>query len=195
MDDAMWAFGRVSGMISMVLLTVSVLLGILSRSGRPLFSIPRVSLSLLHRNVSLLAVVFLVLHVGALMLDSLANISVADVVVPFLGSFKPFWQGLGTVALDLLAAIVVTGVFRRRLGQRAFKVVHWFTYAAWPLALAHSLGNGSDGTSPAIVASAVVLAVAVVAAVVWRVSARFSETAAVRGASRNLADRNRARQP
>lgn len=191
----MWAFGRVSGMVSMVLLSISLVLGILSRSGRPLLTIPRVSVSLLHRNVSLLALVFLLLHVGALMLDSYANLSVADVVVPFLGSFKPFWQGLGTVALDLLAAIVVTGIFRPRLGQRTFKVVHWFTYAAWPLALAHSLGNGSDGTSPAIVTSAAVLSAAVLAAVAWRVSARFTETAAVRGAGLDRADRNRARQP
>lgn len=181
----MWAFGRVSGLVSMVLLTGSVLLGILARSGRPLLVIPRFSVTLLHRNISLLAVVFLVLHVVPLLLDSYARLNVVDVVVPFMGSYKPFWQGLGTVALDLLAAVVLTGVFRHRLGQRTFRVVHWLSYAMWPLALAHSVGNGTDGTSAPVVAAAVVLAVAVLAAAAWRMSAGFLETAAVRRSAGN----------
>ena len=185
MDDAMWAFARVSGLVSMVLLTGSVLLGILSRSGRPLLVIPRFSVTLLHRNISLLAVVFLVLHVVPLLLDAFAQVNLVDVVVPFLGSYKAFWQGLGTVALDLMAAVVVTSALRHRLGLRTFRAVHWLSYAMWPLALAHSVGNGTDGTSAPVVAAAVVLAVAVLAAAAWRMSAGFLETAAVRRAAGN----------
>lgn len=180
MDDAMWAFARVSGLVSMVLLTGSVLLGILARSGRPLLVIPRFSVSLLHRNISLLAVVFLVFHVAPLLLDSYARVNLVDVVVPFLGSYRGFWQGLGTVALDLMAAVVVTSALRHRLGQRTFRVVHWASYVMWPLALAHSVGNGTDGTSAPVVAAAVVLTVAVLAAAAWRVSAGFLETASLR---------------
>ncbi|RAN70756.1 iron reductase [Bacillus sp. SRB_336] len=176
----MWAFARVSGLVSMVLLTGSVLLGILARSGRPLLVIPRFSVSLLHRNISLLAVVFLVFHVVPLLLDSYARVNLVDVVVPFLGGYRGFWQGLGTVALDLMAAVVVTSVLRHRLGQRTFRVVHWATYVMWPLALAHSVGNGTDGTSAPVVAAAVVLTVAVLAAAAWRVSAGFLETASLR---------------
>lgn len=180
MDDALWAFARVSGMISMVLLTGSVLLGILARSGRPLPGIPRFSVALLHRNLSLLAVVFLIFHVAPLLLDSYAHVSVTDVVVPFLGSYRPFWQGLGTVALDLMAAVVVTGVLRHRLGLRTFRAVHWLSYALWPIAMVHSLGNGSDRGSAAVIGTAVVLSVAVLVAAAWRVSAGFLETATVR---------------
>jgi len=179
-DDALWAFGRVSGFISMVLLTVALILGILTRSGRPLPALPRVSISLLHRNISLMAVIFLVLHVGSLMLDSFARLNPVDVVVPFLGSYKPFWQGLGTVALDLLAAVVLTSLFRQRLGQRGFRLVHWLSYAMWPVAVAHSLGNGTDGTSAPVIAATVVSVVAVLAAVAWRVSTGFLETAKLR---------------
>jgi sulfoxide reductase heme-binding subunit YedZ len=180
MDDALWAFARVSGLVDMVLLTGSVLLGILTRSGRPLPALPRVSLMLLHRNISLLAVVFLVFHVAPLLLDAYARVNLVDVVVPFLGSYKAFWQGLGTVALDLMAAVVATGLLRHRLGRRTFRAVHWLSYAMWPLALAHSVGNGTDATSAPAVAAAVVLCVAVLAAAAWRVSAGFLETAAVR---------------
>lgn len=180
MDEALWAFGRVSGLISMVLLTGSVLLGIVVSSGRPLPLLSRFSLTLLHRNVSLLSVVFLILHVVPLLVDSYAHVSLTDVVVPFLGSFKPFWQGLGTVALDLMVAVVLTGVFRHRLGQRTFRTVHWLSYGLWPIAMAHSLGNGSDGGSAPVVGAAVVLSLAVLAAALWRLSPGFTETAAPR---------------
>ncbi len=103
-------------------------------------------MALIHRNISLLATLFLLMHIGSLMLDSYAKLNLIDVVVPFLGSFKPFWQGLGTVAFDLLVALVLTGLLRHRLGQRTFRAVHWFAYAMWPIALAHSIGNGTNGT-------------------------------------------------
>lgn len=182
MTDAMWAFGRVSGIVALVLLTVAVLLGILTRSGRPLPGLPRFSISLVHRNLALLASVFLILHVGALMLDTYAKLSLADVAVPFLGSYKPFWQGLGTVAWDMLLAIIITSVFRKRLGIRTFKAVHWFTYAMWPIALAHAIGDGTNGTSGWFLAFALVAVVLVAAAAIWRGSSHFLESARERGA-------------
>jgi sulfoxide reductase heme-binding subunit YedZ len=180
MNDAMWAFGRVSGIVALVLFTASVVLGIITRSGRPLPGLPRFSISLLHRNIALLASTFIVLHVGSLMLDSFARLKVVDIVVPFLGSFKPFWQGLGTVAVDLLIAIVVTSLFRKQFGARVFRVIHWSTYAMWPIALAHSIGNGTNGTSRwFLLLSAASIAV-VLGAVIWRTSTRFTESAAAR---------------
>jgi methionine sulfoxide reductase heme-binding subunit len=182
MSDAMWAFGRVSGIVALVLLTISVLLGILTRSGRPLPGLPRFSISLIHRNIALLSTIFLIFHIGSLMLDSYAKLNVADIVVPFLGSYKPFWQGLGTVAVDLLIAITITSLFRKRLGVRLFKAIHWLTYAMWPIALAHSIGNGTNGTSGWFLAFGIVAVLAVVAAVIWRASSRFIETSNARGA-------------
>lgn len=183
MDNAMWAVGRVSGFASLALFTGSVLLGILTRSGRPLPGIPRFSITLIHRNISLLATVFLFLHVGSLMLDSYAKLTVADVVVPFLGAFKPFWQGLGTVAFDLALALAVTGLLRRRIGQRMFRAVHWFSYAMWPVALAHAIGNGTNGTSKWFLVLASGSLAVVVGAVMWRLSTNFLETAKARQGS------------
>lgn len=175
MDELMWAIGRVSGFVSMFLLTAALLLGILSRSGRPLLAIPRVSLSLLHRNFSLLSAIFLGIHVGTLLLDSYAQLNVIDVLVPFLGNYEPFWQGLGTVACDIVLALIVTGLLRHRLRPSVFRTIHWLNYAMWPLALAHSLGNGTDGSDTWFLAAAVVCSVSVLAAVVWRLSSRFLE--------------------
>lgn len=125
--------------------------------------------------MSLLACVFLVLHVGTLMFDSYAKLSLLDVVVPFAGSFKPFWQGLGTVAFDLVVAITITGLLRRRIGQRAFRFVHWFTYAMWPIAVLHGIGNGTNGTSGWFLLITAGCTLLVAAAVIWRLSARFVE--------------------
>lgn len=180
MNDALWAFGRVSGIVSLLLLTVSVVLGIVTRSGRPLPGLPRFSVSLVHRNIAILASVFLLLHVGTLLLDTYAKLTLTDIIVPFVGSYRPFWQGLGTVAFDLLLAVVITSLLRRRIGVRTFKAVHWLTYAMWPVALIHSIGNGTNGTSGWFLLVAIVCALAVVVTLSWRLSARFLETAAAR---------------
>lgn len=180
MDNALWAIGRMSGFVALALFTVTALLGILTRSGRPLLSIPRFSLTLLHRNMSLLATVFLLLHVGTLLLDSYAKLNITDVVVPFVGTFKPFWQGLGTVAFDLVLALVATGLLRHRIGVRTFRAIHWFSYAMWPLALGHAIGNGTNGTSKWFLLLAAGSVVVVAAAVAWRLSATFLETSKAR---------------
>jgi predicted ferric reductase len=161
-------------------MTLSVVLGILVRSGRRAPGMPRFAWTLVHRNASLLATAFLGIHVGSLMLDSYAKLSPADVVVPFLGAYRPFWQGLGTVALDLLLAVVATALLRHRIGPRAFRAVHWLAYAMWPVAVAHAVGNGTDGTSAWFLLSAAAAVVVVGAAAAWRLSAGFIESAALR---------------
>lgn len=180
MNDALWAIGRISGIIAMALFTVTVLLGIVNRSGRPLPGAPRVSVALIHRNISLLATLFLLMHIGSLTLDSYAKLNLIDAVVPFFGNFKPFWQGLGTAAFDLLVAVMLTGMLRHRLGQRTFRAVHWFAYAMWPIALVHSIGNGTNGTEKWFLAFAATSVLAVGGALVWRLSSNFLETAKAR---------------
>src|ERR1700712_5081168 len=173
MDAALWAIGRGTGVVSLVALTVSLLLGIVTRSGRPLPGLPRFSITLLHRNLSLVACVFVLIHIVSLFFDSFAQLTLLDFIVPFFGSFLPFWQGLGTVAVDLLIAVIVTALLRNRVGLRTFRLVHWLTYALWPIALTHAIGNGTDGTSPWFLWLSGLSVLAVLAAVFWRVSARF----------------------
>ena len=105
---------------------------------------PRFVLDSLHRNVSLLAVAFLLVHILTAVLDSFAPISLTDAIVPFGGSYRPFWLGLGAVAFDLLLAVALTSIVRRRLGYGAWRATHWLAYACWPIALLHGLGTGSD---------------------------------------------------
>ncbi|KFF60969.1 hypothetical protein JF66_01070 [Cryobacterium sp. MLB-32] len=175
MNEALWALGRGTGVVALGLFTASVLLGIINRSGRALFTVPRFSLALVHRNLALLASAFLLIHLLSLLGDSYAQLRVVDVLVPFLGAYKPFWLGLGTLGVDLLLAVILTSLLRRVVGRRVFRAVHWLTYALWPIALVHSLGNGTDSSAPWFVAFAVLSTVAVLAAVGWRLTTGFIE--------------------
>ncbi|MGN6743457.1 MAG: ferric reductase-like transmembrane domain-containing protein [Amnibacterium sp.] len=175
MSEAFWALGRGSGAVLLALMTVSLLLGIVTRSGRPLGTLPRFGVTLVHRNVALLSVVFLAVHVGSLLLDPYAQLRLVDVVVPFLGRQSPFWLGLGTAALDLTVAVTLTALVRRWIGQRTFRAVHWASYALWPLAFAHGIGQGSDARSLWFLAEAGIAALLVVIAVTWRTTTGFVE--------------------
>lgn len=175
MTEALWALGRGTGVAALVLFTAAVVLGVVTRSGRALPGLPRFSVTLVHRNVSLFATAFLVVHVVALLFDPYAQLTLLDTVVPFFGSFEPFWQGLGTLGLDLTVAVALTGMLRRHVGRRVFRAVHWGAYLLWPVALAHAIGNGTNGTDAWFLALAGACTLAVGGSVVWRVSTRFVE--------------------
>jgi sulfoxide reductase heme-binding subunit YedZ len=132
---------------------------------------PRFVLAALHKNVSLLATAFVAVHVLTAVLDSFASISFFDVLVPFVGTYRPLWLGLGTLAFDLLIAVIVTSLLRERIGHRAWRAVHWAAYGCWPFALLHSLGTGSDtryGWAAAVnVACLVAVLIAVLVRLGW----------------------------
>lgn len=139
-----WYLTRSTGVVSLLLLTLTVVLGVVdvSRWSSPRW--PRFVLDSLHRNASMLVLVFLALHIIAAALDSFAPIALIDAVLPFIGSYRPLWLGLGAVAFDLLLALAITSLLRQRLGHRAWRITHWLAYLCWPIALLHGLGTGSD---------------------------------------------------
>jgi methionine sulfoxide reductase heme-binding subunit len=142
--SADWYLTRASGAVALVLLTASVVIGIaaIARVRGP--GMPRFVVDGLHRTASLLAVAFLVVHIITAVLDSFASISLINAVIPFTGSYRPLWLGLGAVAFDLLLAVVITSLVRARMGHSAWRGIHWLAYAAWPVAILHGFGTGSD---------------------------------------------------
>ena len=171
--SAYWYLARGTGTVALLLLTGSVVLGVLGSvrfDAGPRW--PRFTIDALHRDVSLLVIVFLVLHVLTSVLDSFAPISLLDAVIPFAGTYRPFWLGLGAVSFDLLIALVVTSLARRRLGYRSWRAIHWLAYASWPVAVFHGLGTGSDSMAWWMLA----LTGACVAAVLLAVFARVATT-------------------
>jgi sulfoxide reductase heme-binding subunit YedZ len=174
MSSALWALGRGTGVVALLLFTVSLVLGIVARSGRPVPWLGRFGTSDLHRTAALTGTGLVVAHVGTLYLDPYAQLRLVDVVLPFLGAYKPLWLGLGTLALDMLGVVTVVSLLRHRVGPRVFKGVHWATYALWPVALLHALGNGTNGTSTWFRVLTVLCISAVVTAVGWRLTPSYA---------------------
>ncbi|MFN8191431.1 MAG: ferric reductase-like transmembrane domain-containing protein [Nocardioidaceae bacterium] len=173
MNEALWALGRGTGIVALAMFTLSIVLGIITRSGRPLPGLGRFGATDLHKTAALTGTALVAAHVGTLLFDPYAQLKVADVLLPFLGAVKPLWQGLGTLALDLLAIVTVVSLLRHKVGPRVFKAVHWATYALWPIALVHALGNGTDASSPWMLGFAAVSTAAVAGTVIWRLLPSF----------------------
>jgi methionine sulfoxide reductase heme-binding subunit len=183
-DEALWAIGRGCGITALAFLTLSVALGIGTRSGRSLLALPRYAVADVHRFAALTGTLLVVAHMTLLFLDPYAQLRFVDFVVPFLGAYRPLWQGLGTAAFDVLVVVVLTSLLRHRLGLRAFRVVHWITYVLWPIALAHAVGNGTDVYHVWFLAFAGCCVLTVATALVLRLRANFSEYADARVSGR-----------
>ncbi len=143
--SAYWYLTRGTGAVALVLLSASVVLGVL---GSVRFAVaprwPRFAIDTLHRDVSLMVLALLAVHILTSVLDSFAPIALTDAVVPFAGRYRPLWLGLGALSFDILLALTITSLLRRRVGYRRWRLVHWLAYASWPVAVLHGLGTGSD---------------------------------------------------
>ena len=180
MTEALWALGRGTGVVALLMFTATVVLGIVSRSGRSVAGLGRFGLAELHRTAALTGVGLVAVHLTSLFFDPYAQLRLVDVVVPFLGSYRPLFLGLGTLALDLLLVITAVSLLRNVVGPRAFRAVHWLTYLLWPVALVHGLGNGTDAGSVWMDAVAALSTATVLAAVAWRLLPSYAERGRVR---------------
>jgi sulfoxide reductase heme-binding subunit YedZ len=164
----LWYATRATGLMALVLLTISMALGLLSavRFQRPAW--PRFVTLGLHRNVSLLALAFTVAHVLTTVLDSFVNIPIQDAVIPFISSYRPLWTGLGAISFDLMIALIITSLLRTRMSYRAWQAVHWAAYLCWPVAVLHGLGTGTDTPVGWVLVLTAACVLVVAALTVWR---------------------------
>ena len=165
---ALWYLMRGTGVVSLVLLTGVMALGIATWGRVALGALPRFATLALHRSLAVMTVAFVTLHVATAVIDPYAAVRVVDVLVPFSAQRRPLMVGLGAVALDGLVALAVTGALRSRIGARTFRAVHWAAYAAWPAAFVHALGIGSDTGTLWLRTLALGCAATVGAAAAWR---------------------------
>lgn len=163
-----WYLMRGSGLVALLLLSATVALGVVGIKRWSSWRWPRLVTAGLHRNLALLAVSFLAVHVGTAVVDEWVGVRWFGILVPFTSHYRPVWVGLGAVALDLLIAVVVTSLLRRRVGIRTWRLVHWCTWLLWPVALAHALGSGTDAFSGLGLAVCGISVAGVTGAAVWR---------------------------
>jgi len=143
-SQGLWFVSRGSGLMLLVLFSVVIALGAATRMGSAPRRWPRFAVAELHRSLSLFAVALLGLHVVTAILDPFVRIGWAATALPFLSSYRTVAIGLGTLAVDLGAAVLLTSLFRQRLGFRGWRAVHWLAYLAGPVAFVHSLTAGND---------------------------------------------------
>jgi predicted ferric reductase len=166
-----WYASGTTGVVALLLLTAVLVLGlVVTRQGR-IPGLPRFAVTSLHRNLSLLAVAFIAVHVLTAVLDTYVSIPLASALVPFTSGYERFWLGLGAVSLDLMLAMIATSLIRGRLNRRLWRAVHLLAYLSWPVALAHGIGAGQDLQQGRLLALAVGCAAVVGAAVAWRLAA------------------------
>jgi sulfoxide reductase heme-binding subunit YedZ len=164
----LWYATRATGVTALVLLTITVALGIAGVSRLESRHWPRVVTAGLHKNLSLLVVAFVIVHVLTTVLDTFVSISITAAVIPFSASYRTFWLGLGAIAFDLLLAVVITSLLRGRLSYRSWRAVHLLAYASWPVALWHGLGTGTDSKLPWLLALDALCVLVVAGALLWR---------------------------
>ena len=167
----LWYATRASGIVSLILLTLTMVLGLATTNRARARNWPGFAQQEIHRRISILAVVFLAIHVVTSILDTYVHIGWLATVVPFASSYSRFWIGLGTVALDLMVAVFASSLLRMRLKPGTWRGIHWLAYASWPVALAHTFGMGTDSREHWVVALGALCALSVGLALVWRLSA------------------------
>ena len=185
-DPTFWILARATGLAAYALLTSSVLAGIVLKA-RPFGRALRpASVTDLHRFLAFLGLGLVAMHGTALVLDSTVQISPAALLVPGLAPYRPLWTALGAVAAELMLLVYVSFALRRRIGARAWRRLHWFTYAVFGLATAHGLAAGTDSGRPWALALYGAATGAVLGAVGWR-----ALVPAAKGGDPRVPDRDR----
>jgi sulfoxide reductase heme-binding subunit YedZ len=188
-SEALWFATRAAGVVSLLLFTAVVVMGQLARLRVASPAWPRFLSVDLHRNLALLSLVFLVIHIVTAVVDPFTSLGIAPVVLPFGSSYRRFWLGLGTVAFELTLAVIATSLLRARVGVGVWRAIHWLSYAAWPIAVLHGLGTGTDASSPWLLAVTLLCVGAVVVVTIWR--RRAAPLDPLRSARRFAAERHR----
>lgn len=167
-----WFLTRASGIVAWLMLTASVIWGIvLSTKAFPESRRPAWLLDL-HRWLGGLTVSFVVIHLAALVTDSYVHFDLVDLLVPFASSWKPLAVALGVVAMWLLVAVEATSLAMRRLPRRVWRWIHFSSYAVFLLASLHAAFAGSDRSAWLYQVTAAASIVAVAWATVYRLTHR-----------------------
>jgi methionine sulfoxide reductase heme-binding subunit len=178
-----WYATRGLGLTLLVVLTATVVLGVVTSARWSERRLPGFVTADLHRKLSLIAVGLLLAHIATTLLDPYAHISLRDAVVPVGASYRPVWLGLGVVAAEILLAVAASSMLRRRVGPFAWRLIHWTAYAAWPPAVIHGLGTGSDARATWMIAVVASCSMAVLIAVLHRLNRGSSATLPIRAAA------------
>lgn len=168
-NQLLWFTTRGAGAVSLVLFSAVIVVGVLARSRFATTWWPRFLTPAFHRNLTLIAVVFLMLHIVTAVVDPFTHLGLTVAFVPFGSYYRTLWLGLGTLAFDLTIAIVVSSLLTSVFGTKVWKVLHVLSYPLWLMAVIHGLGTGSDAGALWMRTITIACLFGVSAAVCWRI--------------------------
>ena len=193
-DTLLWYTTRGAGAVTLILLSSVAVLGILSALRVQSSRWPRFLTTGLHRNLALMTLVFLALHIVTAVVDPFTHLGWAAALIPFSSYYRTLWLGLGVISFELLLAIAVTSLLRGYLGHNTWRAVHWLTYAAWPVGVIHGLGTGTDTWSAWMLAITAACVAAVGVAIILRLTTGSTDPlASARATFRTAVDRREVR--
>ena len=141
---AYWYMARAGGIVSYVLLWLSVVWGLVLSTKITDKLIPAPLAYGLHEFLSLGTILFAAVHALILLGDSYIKFDILHLVMPFSAPYEPFWTGLGTVGFYLSAVLTGSFYLRKQIGQKVWRVLHYLTFGAYLLALIHGVMAGTD---------------------------------------------------
>ncbi len=143
-SSILWYTTRASGIVSLLLLTAVMVGGIMTATRVGGGTVPRFAVAEVHRRISLIAMIFIILHIATTIVDSYVNVGIVSALIPFTSQYKPIKVALGTVAFDLMLAITVTSLIKQRISHSLWRTIHWASYLAFPIAVIHEILIGTD---------------------------------------------------
>ncbi len=169
-DQILWFSTRGAGIVSLLLSTLVVCLGFATVARWQAPGWPRFLTVEFHRSMALLSIVFVTIHVVTAIIDPFTSLGVLAAIVPLASSYRPLAVAFGVISVDLLVAVIITSLLRERIGHRLWRAVHWLAWAAWPLAILHSLTAGSDAFATWMLVLVGACCLAVAATLIWRLT-------------------------
>jgi sulfoxide reductase heme-binding subunit YedZ len=168
----LWYTTRATGIVALVLFTLVVALGTLVANRIGGTMVGRFELNELHRSISIVAMVFLVIHILTTIVDSYVSTGLISVFVPLTSSYKRVAVALGAVAFDLIVAVWVSSLLKVRIANSSWRYIHWFSWLAFTAAIVHSYLTGTDTRDGAGLVLVILCATTVLVAALWRYFAR-----------------------
>lgn len=168
----LWYTARATGVVSLVLLTVTIVLGTLVATRVGGNAVGRFELNEIHRSVSMIAVVFLAIHVLVTVVDTYAPVGWLPVVIPFTSTYRRLPVALGTISIDLMLAVWISSLLKDRIRHVTWRFIHWFSWTSFAVAVVHGFLAGNDARRGwSLILTGVCVALVVFAAF-WRVLQR-----------------------
>lgn len=143
-DHTYWYLSRAAGIVAYLLLSACITLGLLMTGGVLDRWSARNRVYDLHRFLSLLALIVILVHALIVLPDAYFSFSLLELFLPFVSPYRPLFMALGVFSLYLTGAIIGTFYVRRLISYEVWRLIHYTTFGAYVLALGHAIGAGTD---------------------------------------------------